>query len=128
MNAPFHAHIYYNADSRHIAAALRGQLLETMQGDRSSGLLFVGQLRDHSVGPHPVPQFEIHFLQADRQKIVSLLHESGLTVLVHPLTEDDLADHTTLGHWIGDPIPLDLSVLDPPGVNQGFARFGKTDF
>jgi hypothetical protein len=26
------------------------------------------------------------------------------------------------------PLPLDLSVLDPPGVNKGVARFGKTDF
>ena len=28
----------------------------------------------------------------------------------------------------GTPIDLDLTVLDPPGINQGFARFGKTDF
>jgi hypothetical protein len=32
-----------------------------------------------------------------------------------------------LAEWIGDPIPLDLTTLDPPGVNQGLARFGKTD-
>jgi hypothetical protein len=32
------------------------------------------------------------------------------------------------GVWIGTPIDLDLSVLDPPGFNQGIARFGKTDF
>jgi len=28
----------------------------------------------------------------------------------------------------GQPVELDLTVLDPPGVNQGIARFGKTDF
>ena len=84
-------------------------------------------MRDYKVGPHPDPQFEVHFLEADLNKIVPVLKSSGLTVLVHPLTRDDLADHTTLAQWIGDPIPLDLTTLDPPGVNQGLARFGKTD-
>jgi hypothetical protein len=32
---------------------------------------------------------------------------SGLTALVHPLTDDDLADHTSLALWIGGPLPLD---------------------
>ena len=41
---------------------------------------------------------------------------------------DDVADHTRLAQWIGEPIKLDVSVLDPPGVNQGVARFGKSDF
>lgn len=127
-DAPFHAHVYYNAETREIAARLRSQLVRTMEMDASSGPIYVGQMRDSKAGPHPVPQFEIHFVQANRPRIVPILQASGLTVLVHPLTHDDLADHTTLGHWIGDPIPLDLSVLDPPGVNQGFARFGKTDF
>ena len=58
-----------------------------------------------------------------------MIKESGLTALVHPLTDDDLADHTTLGKWLGGaPLPLDLSVLDPPGMNKGVARFGKSDF
>ena len=52
----------------------------------------------------------------------------GLAALVHPLTDDDLADHTRLAHWIGEPLELDLTTLDPPGVNQGVARFAKTDF
>ena len=51
-----------------------------------------------------------------------------MCVLVHPLTDDDLADHTALGRWIGEPLDLDLATLDPPGHNQGIARFGRTDF
>ena len=57
-----------------------------------------------------------------------MIEASGLRALVHPLTGDDVADHTSLAHWIGEPIDLDVSVLDPPGVNQGVARFGKSDF
>jgi DOPA 4,5-dioxygenase len=61
-------------------------------------------------------------------KILALIKASNLTALVHPLTDDDLADHTSLALWIGEPLPLDHSVLDPPGFNQGVARFGKSDF
>ena len=100
-NAPFHAHVYYTVDTRDTALTLRNQLLNTMQTDRSSGLMFVGQMRDRKVGPHPVPQFEVHFLQSDMQKIVPSLRASGLVILVHPLTKDDLADHTTLGIGLG---------------------------
>ena len=60
--------------------------------------------------------------------ILPVIEASGLTALVHPLSNDDLADHTSLAHWIGKPLDLDLTSLDPPGVNQGIARFSKTDF
>ena len=36
----------------------------------------------------------------------------GLTVLVHGLTGDDLADHTEHAAWLGEPVELDLSVFD----------------
>lgn len=127
-NAPYHAHIYYDMNSRHLAVAIRDQLLSLQATEEKPHIEFVGELRDHKVGPHSIPQFEIHFRCAELPAVVPLLEASGLAVLVHPLTLDDLADHTTLGTWIGRPVPLDLSVLDPPGFNQGFDRFGKTDF
>ena len=85
-------------------------------------------MTDGPAGPHPIPQFEVHFLQRSLPEIVAAIESSGLRALVHPLTDDDLADHTELGHWIGEPIALDLTTLDPPGFNQGVPRFGKTDF
>ena len=120
--APWHAHIYYTDAERAKAAALR----ELFRAEPR--VLFVGQLTGRPVGPHPIPQYEIHFLEGARAGVVELIEVSGLRALVHPLTDDDLADHTTLGHWIGEPLELDLSVLDPPGVNQGVARFGIGDF
>ena len=83
---------------------------------------------DEGVGPHPIAQFEIHFLEPSVAAVVAEIEESGLRALVHPLTDDDLADHTSLGLWVGEPLALDLTVLDPPGQNQGVPRFGKTDF
>ena len=120
--APYHAHIYYPAAERGRAVALR----ETLS--KAPGVLFVGSLRDAAVGPHLIPQFEIHFPESALGGLMRLIEASGLTALLHPLTDDDVADHTTLGQWIGAPVELDLSVLDPPGVNQGIARFGVTDF
>ena len=29
---------------------------------------------------------------------------------------------------IDEPVALDLSTLDPPGINQGIPRFGVSDF
>ncbi len=121
-DAPFHAHIYYEAEERAAAAALRDALT------RSEHVGFVGRLADRPVGPHPIPQFEIHFLEAALPVLLPIIAASGLRALVHPLTDDDLADHTILGRWLGAPLELDLSVLDPPGENQGVARFGKADF
>jgi len=119
---PYHAHIYYEPDQRAAADRLLQRLAQ------SKFVIFAGELRDEPVGPHPKAQFEVHFHEDAVAQVVALIKETGLTALVHPLTDDDLADHTTLGQWIGKPLPLDLSVLDPPGKNQGVARFGKSDF
>ena len=121
--APYHAHIYYSDDERPAAEALRAEF--SAGGPK---VLFIGQMMDRAVGPHPMPQFEIHFHEQWRSEVVAAIEGSSLRALVHPLTDDDLADHTTLGEWIGEPLELDVTVLDPPGKNQGVARFGRSDF
>jgi aromatic ring-cleaving dioxygenase len=121
-DAPWHAHIYFTDADRAEATVLRDRFRADPR------VLFTGRMIDKPVGPHPIPHFEIHFLAPAREIVIALIEASGLRALVHPLTDDDLADHTTLGHWIGEPLDLDTSVLDPPGVNQGVARFGKADF
>lgn len=123
---PYHAHVYYDEASRPLAEALRQRLRQRL-GDAPADLRYVGELRDRPVGPHPMPQFELHFDRSALDTVRPLLAQSGLRVLVHPLTLDDLADHTTLAEWIGEPLALDCTVLDPPGINQGFARYGHTD-
>jgi DOPA 4,5-dioxygenase len=120
--APFHAHIYYAAGERAAAEALRDGFAA------KAAVLFVGRMTDGPVGPHPIPQFEIHFREEAVEEVVAAIRASGLRALVHPLTDDDFADHGRLARWIGEPVALDLGALDPPGVNQGVARFGRTDF
>jgi aromatic ring-cleaving dioxygenase len=122
-DAPYHAHIYFTEDQRGIADDLRTRF------QAEPNILFVGAMTAGKAGPHPLPQYEVHFLKSSLDEVVGTIRQSGLRALVHPLTDDDLANHTTLGQWIGgDPLELDLTTLDPPGMNQGIARFGKTDF
>jgi aromatic ring-cleaving dioxygenase len=127
-NQPYHAHIYYVPETRYIAEQVRHQLGSLKSSGEIPQLLFIGQMKDYKAGPHPIPQFEIHYTRAALPEIVSFIESTGLTALVHPLTDDDVADHTSLAHWIGEPLKLDLSTLDPPGHNQGVARFALADF
>ena len=127
-DAPYHAHIYFSEAERPVAVQLRDRLLAARPDEPLSELLFVGALRDYKAGPHTVPQFEIHFAERLLPAVEAELTRSGLRILIHPLTLDNLGDHTYLGRWIGEPVELDLTVLDPPGINQGIARFGKSDF
>ena len=121
-DAPYHAHIYYDPAERPVAAALRDDF------GRDPAILFVGAMTDAPAGPHPVAQYEVHFLARHRAAVVAAIEATGLRALVHPLTDDDLADHSSLAHWIGTPVELDVTVLDPPGINQGVPRFGVSDF
>ena len=121
-NAPYHAHIYFDDAERAAATELREGF------GRDAEILFVGDMTDGAAGPHPIAQYEVHFLGAAVPAIVAKIEATGLRALVHPLTDDDLADHTTLAHWIGEPVELDVTVLAPPGVNQGIPRFGVSDY
>ena len=125
---PWHAHIYYDEQSWDDAQRLHQEFSELLASGTFADLVLVGQMYERGVGPHLKPQFEIQFYESAVPRITAILERTGLTSLVHPLTDDDLADHTTLAHWIGTPEPLDESVLDPPGHNQGIARFGKVEF
>ena len=122
QQAPWHAHVYFTDGERAAAAALRDKLAA------DPAILFTGTMTQGPAGPHPIPQYEVHFRAASLDLVRAMIVASGLTALVHPLTLDDLADHTTLGQWIGDPVALDLTTLDPPGLNQGVPRFGLSDF
>lgn len=121
-DAPYHAHIYFTPEQRTAADELRGRF------EKAPDILFVGRMTEGKAGPHPIPQYEVHFRKSQLEAVLRTVRASGLRALVHPLTDDDLADHTYLGEWIGEPVELDLTTLDPPGMNQGIPRFGKNDF
>jgi DOPA 4,5-dioxygenase len=121
-DAPYHAHVYIDSGQELAGEALRDELA------RDPAVLFVGSVTKGKTGPHPIPQFEAHFLRQSLDTVIAKIRGSGLRALVHPLTDDDMADHTSLATLLGEPVKLDLTTLDPPGMNQGVPRFGKTDF
>ena len=94
-SSPYHAHIYYSKDERGRAERLRQDF------QANADILYVGRMTDTAVGPHPIPQYEVHFAESSRADVIEAIAGSGLRALVHPLTDDDLADHTALAHWIG---------------------------
>jgi DOPA 4,5-dioxygenase len=127
-DAPWHAHIYFAPAQLDAAAALRDDFLRLAEAGGDSFILFVGRMMEEGVGPHPIPQYEVHFRERSVPAVTAMLEASGLRVLIHPLTDNDLADHTIHARWLGEPVELDVSTLDPPGHNQGIPRFGVTDF
>ncbi|MBW8270782.1 DOPA 4,5-dioxygenase family protein [Caldovatus aquaticus] len=106
--AGYHAHIYYDpATTRDRAAALRAEVAERFPAAR------LGRMHDVPVGPHPAAMFQIAFPVGLFAALVPwlMLNRRGLTVLVHPETDDPRADHLERALWMGAVLPLDASVL-----------------
>jgi aromatic ring-cleaving dioxygenase len=104
----YHAHVYYDAESRPLAEQLR-ETIATALG------VEVRPLSDDPRGPHPVPQFRFTFTAAKFETIVPwlMLNRQGLDVLVHPLTDNSYDDHSRYAVWLGAPVALRLGTLGP---------------
>ncbi len=107
--AGYHAHIYYDGETKPLAARLR---------ERISALFTVelGRWHDKPVGPHPISMYQVAFAVAEFPRLVPwlMLNRQGLSVLVHPRTGDDYEDHARFALWLGTPLPLDLEKLRDP--------------
>ena len=102
----YHAHIYYDPESRPVAERLRQAI-----GNHFS--VELGRWREQPVGPHPVPMYQAAFSAAEFPRLVPwlMLNRDGLSVLVHPETEDAYDDHTIHALWLGTPLPLRVEGL-----------------
>ena len=105
-NKGYHAHVYYDAATKPIAARLRDTILARFAVEP-------GAFSDEPRGPHPVSQFNMIFEAPEFQNIVPWLmfNREGLDVLVHPLTESNYDDHSKLALWLGTPVALRLERL-----------------
>src|SRR5262249_46569575 len=102
----YHAHVYYDQDTRSVAERVRAAI-----GARFRARL--GSWHDEPVGPHPVAMYQVAFAGDEFSGLVPwlMLNREGLNILVHPLTDDSVADHTRFAAWLGAPLPLRLEVL-----------------
>lgn len=102
----FHAHVYFDAATREKASTLREGLAGRFAVD-------LGRWHEHPVGPHTQAMYQVAFTPEQFANIVPwmMLNREGLRVLVHPMTGDDVADHTVNPLWLGEPLPLDLDFI-----------------
>ena len=104
--AGYHAHVYYEPATRPVAERLRDGIAETFS-------VKLGRWHDQPIGPHPIAMYQVAFAVVEFQRLVPwlMLNRAGLGVLIHPLTGDDLADHTSHALWLGPALPLRLDQL-----------------
>ena len=100
--ASFHAHVYFaDAAQRETALALREQI-----GARFAVTL--GRMHDRLVGPHARAMYQVAFDVATFGNFVPwlMLNRQGLTVLVHPNTRNERADHLVHALWMGEVLDI----------------------
>ncbi|KAA9130189.1 4,5-dioxygenase [Marinihelvus fidelis] len=104
----YHAHIYFEPSELQLATRLHAE----MSGRFG---LPMGRIHNRPIGPHPVGMFQVIVPAEALARVTDWLehHRQGLDVLVHEDTGDDYRDHTHGVRWLGQPHPLDLSVLRP---------------
>jgi DOPA 4,5-dioxygenase len=105
-NKGYHAHVYYDAESKPTAAKLRDAIIEKFKVEP-------GAFSDEPRGPHPISQFNVIFETPEFQSVVPwlMLNREGLDILVHPLTDSSYNDHTAFAMWLGAPVSLKTEIL-----------------
>ncbi|GAA5871590.1 hypothetical protein JCM8547_007091 [Rhodosporidiobolus lusitaniae] len=108
-NNAFDFHIYYASTAQTAHARAMHERIR-----REFPELRVYKFWDRPVGPHPVPMFEVNtFTPAQFGAFFGFLvaYRGDLSVLIHPNTDNELADHTTKATWMGQPYPLITDIL-----------------
>jgi aromatic ring-cleaving dioxygenase len=102
----YHAHVYFDADT-----VEQGRRLCEDAAARFG--VKMGRVHSRLVGPHPQWSCQLAFDADQFDELIPWLdeHRGNLSVLVHGLSGNDLADHTTHASWLGAPWKLDLSMF-----------------
>lgn len=97
----YHSHIYFTAQTRHIAERLNEELQNNFK-------IWDYRWLDESNGLHPTAMFRFAILKEDFARYVEwiLREREGLNVLVHAITDNSYVDHTYLTLWLGKQLEL----------------------
>jgi DOPA 4,5-dioxygenase len=103
----YHAHVYYDAESKPAAAALR-EAIEARFDMR------MGRWHDRLIGPHPRWSYQVAFEPGLFGELVPwlALNRGDLVVFIHPETGNDLADHRDNAVWLGAKLALNLEIFE----------------
>lgn len=104
----YHVHVYYSLDQFELASRVRDKMMKDIPSMQGFGLL-----RDRPIGPHPTPMFEAWFGHDILDEVLKWVSKNrqDLSVMFHPLSGNDYADHAIHAKWIGDPLPLKLDIF-----------------
>jgi aromatic ring-cleaving dioxygenase len=104
----WHAHVYFDASSRDAALALRETIATEL-----AGRVDLGRFHEKPVGPHPRFSYQVAFRNEQLAPLISwlTLNRGDLTIFVHPNTGHDLEDHRDRAVWLGQQVPLVLSIF-----------------
>lgn len=104
----WHAHIYFDEQSRETAWVLREAIAEKLGNH-----VQIGHFHQRLVGPHPMWSYLIFFDASAFTHVIGwlTLNRSALDVLVHPNTGSELRDHRDSAIWLGNSHALDLTGL-----------------
>ena len=102
----YHAHVYFDRDTLDFASELCKEAGEKFTVE-------VGRVHQKLVGPHTEWSCQITFSHKIFDELVPWLDKNRgeLSVLIHALTGDDIADHTEYAYWLGDSVDIDLNGL-----------------
>ena len=109
----YHAHIYFDEDSYQKAALIRKWAAERFQ-------IELGDWNLEPRGPHVTPSFYFGFTNDLLPVIVPWLqlNSLGLTILIHPNTEDPRADHLYYALWVNRSQPVNGYAMKKPGAGE----------
>ena len=102
--ASYHAHVYF--DTRDAAQMAKANALHGWISERFP--VQIGHLGTRVGGPHPLPMFEVAFDTATFASLVPwlMLNHQGLSVLIHPNTDNMRDDHLVNPLWLGPQLEL----------------------
>lgn len=100
----YHAHLYYDDQEGCLLA-------KKIAGELSSKFdVLVGRFHEKKVGPHPMWSVQIAFKAELFDKVIPwlALNRGELDVFFHPLSGNELYDHTQGVAWLGKSHELDI--------------------
>jgi len=103
----YHAHVYFDEDTREPAQALRDAVSANFD-------IKMGRWHERPVGPHPMWSYQIAFEPEQFDSLVPwlMLNRGELIVLLHPNSGEGLQDHRDRPLWFGEPQELELGMFD----------------
>ena len=124
----FHAHVYFRHDLPSEVAEARAFRERIRETHASTAHVEVHSFVPSPAGPHPRGSFEVLFTRDAFADVVAWLmfeRPPALSVLVHPLTRSQTADHTQRALWLGEPLAIDRALLEV--VDARLAAAGRTE-